>query len=63
MTRIDLTAPPAVVRAVYGAAATVVELGGPFSPSFHLLQARDPRVGEEVYVVDPVTWRPVAEEP
>jgi len=63
VTRIDLTAPTRVVRAVHGASATVVDLGGPFSPSFHLLQARDPQVGEEVYVVDPDTWRPVAEEP
>jgi 3',5'-cyclic AMP phosphodiesterase CpdA len=62
VTRIDLTAPPRVVRAVHGASATVVDLGGPFSPSFHLLQARDPQVGEEVYVVDPDTWQPVAEE-
>ncbi|HWG12883.1 MAG TPA: metallophosphoesterase [Streptosporangiaceae bacterium] len=63
VTRIDLTAPPHVVRAVHGASATVVELGGPFSPSFHLVQARDPEVGEEVYVVDPDTWQPVAEGP
>jgi Icc protein len=63
VTRIDLTAPPTVVRAVYGAAATVVDLGGPFSPSFHLMLARDPRVGEEAYVVDPVTWQPATEEP
>jgi 3',5'-cyclic-AMP phosphodiesterase len=63
VTRIDLTAPPNVVRAVHGASATVVDLGGPFSPSFHLVHARDPRLGEEVYVVDPITWRPVAEEP
>lgn len=63
VTRIDLTAPLHVVRAVHGASATVVELGGPFSPSFHLVQARDPEVGEEVYVVDPDTWQPVAEGP
>ena len=60
--RIALTAPPPVVRAVHGASATVVDLGGPFSPSFHLVLARDPRVGEQVYVVDPVTWQPAAEE-
>ncbi len=42
VTRVDLTAPPTVVRAVRGAAATVVDLGGPASPLFHLLHARDP---------------------
>jgi 3',5'-cyclic-AMP phosphodiesterase len=63
VTRIDLTAPPQVVRAVHGASATVVDLGGPFAPSFHLVHARDPQVGEQVYVVDPVTWQPATEEP
>ncbi|HEX4832653.1 MAG TPA: metallophosphoesterase [Trebonia sp.] len=61
VTRIDLTAPPRVVRAVNGAGASVIDLGGPFSPSFHVLHARDPRAGHEVYVVDPATWQPVAE--
>lgn len=61
VNRFDLTAPPHAVRAVHGASATVVEVGGPFSPSFHLVHARDPQVGEEVYVVDPDTWTPVAE--
>jgi 3',5'-cyclic-AMP phosphodiesterase len=63
VTRIDLTAPPNVVRAVHGASATVVDLGGPFSPSFHLVHARDPQLGEQVYLVDPVTWQPAGEEP
>ncbi|WP_134739143.1 metallophosphoesterase [Nocardioides sp. 503] len=62
VTRIDLTAPAHVVRAVRGAGATVVELGGPFSPSFHVLHARDPRVGEEAYVADPVTWADATED-
>jgi 3',5'-cyclic-AMP phosphodiesterase len=62
VTRIDLTAPPHVVRAVNGASATVVDLGGPFSPSFHVVYARDSQVGNEVYVVDPVTWQATAEE-
>lgn len=44
VTRIDLTAPPSLVRAVQGASATVVDLGGPFSPSFHVIHARDPKV-------------------
>lgn len=59
VTRIDLTAPPRAVRAVSGASATVVDLSGPFSPSFHLLHARDPRAGEEAYVVDAITWTPI----
>lgn len=63
VTRVDLTAPPQVFRAVNGAGATVIDLGGPFSPSFHVLHARDPRVGNEVYVVDPDTWEAMDEEP
>jgi len=51
-TRIDLTAPGDLERAVTGAGATVVDLGGPFSPVFHVLHARDPRAGEQVYLVD-----------
>lgn len=62
VTRIDLTSPPQVVRAVLGASATVVDLGGPFSPSFHLLHARQPNAAEQVYVVDPVTWQDATEE-
>lgn len=62
VTRIDLTAPPHVVRAVHGSSATVIELGGPFSPSIHVLHARDPHANEEAYVVDPTTWRPVTED-
>ena len=66
VTRIDLTAPPAVVRAVRGAAATVVDLGGPSSPLFHLLHARDRRAGEQVYLADASpgrTWRPRSTSP
>ena len=62
VTRIDLTAPPHVVRAVHGSSATVIEIGGPFSPSFHVLHARDPHANEEAYVVDPTTWRPATED-
>jgi 3',5'-cyclic-AMP phosphodiesterase len=62
VTRIDLTAPPRAVRAVLGASATVVDLGGPFSPSFHLLHARDPRAGEEAYAVDAITSTPIDAE-
>ncbi|MEI8408861.1 MULTISPECIES: metallophosphoesterase [unclassified Kribbella] len=55
ITRIDLTAPSALVRGVLGAGATVVDLGGPSSPMFHTVHARDPRAGLEVYVYNPLT--------
>lgn len=61
VTRIDLTASPSVVRAVHGAGATVVDLGGPFSPSFHVVHSRDEMAGQPVYVVDPVTWEETSE--
>ncbi|BEL04663.1 metallophosphoesterase [Actinoplanes sichuanensis] len=62
VTRIDLTAPPHLVRGVLGAGATVVDLGGPFSPVFHTLHARDPRAGEQVYLVDTGSGRDVSAE-
>lgn len=62
VTRIDLTSPPHLVRGVLGAGATVVELGGPFSPVFHTLHARDPRAGEQVYLVDSRTGQDVPAE-
>jgi 3',5'-cyclic-AMP phosphodiesterase len=62
VTRLDLTAPSHLVRGVKGAGATVVELGGPFSPAIHVLHARDPEAGQQVYVADPVTWRSVEED-
>ena len=37
-------------------------LQSPFSPSFHVVHARDSQAGEEVYVVDPATWKPTTEE-
>jgi 3',5'-cyclic-AMP phosphodiesterase len=55
VTRIDLTAPPHLERAGKGAGATVVDLGGPASPMFHVLQARDPEAGAQVYLVDAVS--------
>lgn len=61
ITRIDLTAPAALVRGVLGAGATVVDLGGPFGPVFHTVHTRDPRAGTEVYVYDPVTGADVTE--
>lgn len=54
VTRIDLTAPPHLVRAVKGAGATVVDLGGPFSPLCYIIQARDPAAGEKAYELDPL---------
>lgn len=62
VTRIDLTAPPHLVRAVNGASASVIELGGPFSPSFHVMHARDTQAGNEVYLVDTDTWRAATED-
>lgn len=62
VTRIDLTAPPGLVRAVHGASATVVDLNGPFSPSFHVIQARDLEVSQQVYLVDALSWAPVSTE-
>ena len=59
ITRIDLTAPSALVRGVLGAGATVVDLGGPSSPLFHTVHARDPRAGSEVYVYNPLTGEDV----
>ncbi len=62
VTRNDLTAAPHRIRAVQGGSATVVDIGGPFSPAFHVLHARDALVGQQVYVVDPVTWQPTSED-
>jgi 3',5'-cyclic AMP phosphodiesterase CpdA len=61
-SRIDLTAPSRLDRAVRGAAATVVELGGPSSPLFYMLHARDPHVGEALYLADALTQEDVAHE-
>ncbi|MHA3701976.1 hypothetical protein ACXR2U_07305 [Jatrophihabitans sp. YIM 134969] len=52
VTRIDLTTSPDLVRGVLGAGATIVDLGGPFSPMFTVVHARDPRAGEPVYLID-----------
>ncbi|WP_370617921.1 metallophosphoesterase family protein [Mumia sp. Pv 4-285] len=62
VTRNDRTCPPELIRGVLGASATVVDLGGPFSPTFHTLHARDPRAGEQVYLVDPTSWDDVESE-
>ncbi|MFE0672074.1 metallophosphoesterase [Streptomyces sp. NPDC058867] len=52
VNRIDLTARPGTERAVRGASATLVELGGPAGPLFHTLHARDPRAHETVHDLD-----------
>ena len=62
VSRIDLTAPSHVIRAVHGAGATIIDLGGPFSPSCHLLHARDEQAGQQMYVADPVTWETTTED-
>jgi hypothetical protein len=49
VTRIDLNATPATERAVMGASASLIDLGGPHSPVFHTLHARDPHVGRTAY--------------
>ncbi|GAA2691193.1 metallophosphoesterase [Actinoplanes palleronii] len=51
VNRIDLTAAPDTVRAVRGASASLVDLGGPHSPVLHTLHARDPRAGQPAYDV------------
>lgn len=57
VTRIDLTSAPTVVRAVRGSAATVIDLHEGQGPVFHVIHARDPRAGEQVYLADPLTWQ------
>ncbi|SNY49901.1 metallophosphoesterase family protein [Paractinoplanes atraurantiacus] len=52
VTRIDLTATPGTERAVRGASASVIDLGGPHSPVFHTLHARDPHTGRTAYELD-----------
>jgi 3',5'-cyclic AMP phosphodiesterase CpdA len=63
VTRIDLTAPSPLVRAVRGAGASVVDLDGPAAPVCHVLNARDPRAGEQVYLYDPVAGDDVSAGP
>jgi Icc protein len=52
VSRIDLTATAGTERAVRGASATVVDVGGPHSPLLHVLHARDPHAGQTVYELD-----------
>ncbi|MFQ3560480.1 metallophosphoesterase [Streptomyces gramineus] len=51
VNRIDLTVAPGE-RAVRGASASLVELGGPAGPLCHTFHARDPRAHETVYEID-----------
>ncbi|WP_307164009.1 metallophosphoesterase [Streptomyces rishiriensis] len=59
VNRIDLTTAPGTERAVRGASASLVELGGTTGPMFHTLHARDPRAHETVYELDEERTREV----
>lgn len=61
LSRVDLTGPQGTERAVRGASATLVDLGGPYTPLFHVLHARDPRAGETVYELDRDQLRSIVE--
>ncbi|MFI1723196.1 metallophosphoesterase [Streptomyces sp. NPDC020489] len=61
VNRIDLTTAPGTERAVRGASASLVVLGGPVSPLFHTFHARDPRAHETVYELDEDTVRSLVE--
>ncbi len=53
VNRIDHdTGAPGTERAVRGASATVIDLGGPSSPVLHTVQARDAHIGELAYELD-----------
>lgn len=62
VNRTDLTTPYGTERAVRGASASLVELGGPTSPLFHTLHARDPRAHETVYELGEEQTRAVVEK-
>ncbi|WP_327316011.1 metallophosphoesterase family protein [Streptomyces sp. NBC_01235] len=59
VNRIDLTTVPGTERAVRGASASLVELGGATGPMFHTFHARDPRAHETVYELDEERTREV----
>ncbi|KUO20529.1 metallophosphoesterase family protein [Streptomyces dysideae] len=61
VNRVDLTAAPGTERAVRGASASWVELGGPTGPMFHTFHARDPRAHETAYEVDEEQMRAFVE--
>ncbi|WP_217236956.1 metallophosphoesterase [Streptomyces sp. AC555_RSS877] len=62
VNRIDLTAPPGTERAVRGASASLVELGGPSGPLFHTFHARDPRAHETVWELGEEQVRSIVEK-
>ncbi|SDT02417.1 metallophosphoesterase [Actinoplanes derwentensis] len=62
VSRLDLTAPPHLMRVVQGAGATIVDLGGPSSPMFHAVHARDPLAGTAIALVDGRTGIPATEQ-
>ncbi|XUL90095.1 metallophosphoesterase [Streptomyces galilaeus] len=61
VNRIDLTTAYGTERAVRGASASRVELGGDTGPMFHTFHARDPRAHETVYQLDAEQTRLVIE--
>ncbi|MGI5455807.1 metallophosphoesterase family protein [Streptomyces sp. CA-249302] len=61
VNRIDLTTAPGAERAVRGASASLVELGGASGPMFHTFHARDPRAHETVYELDAERTRALLE--
>ncbi|MFF4659516.1 metallophosphoesterase family protein [Streptomyces sp. NPDC001381] len=61
VNRVDLTAAPGTERAVRGASASLVELGGEGGPLFHTVHARDPRAHETVYELDEERTRQLIE--
>ncbi|MCI3272204.1 metallophosphoesterase [Streptomyces cylindrosporus] len=62
VNRIDLTTAPGTERAVRGASASLVELGGVAGPMFHTFHARDPRAHETVYELDEERTRALLEQ-
>jgi 3',5'-cyclic AMP phosphodiesterase CpdA len=61
VNRIDLTTARGTERAVRGASASLVELGGETGPMFHTFHARDPRAHETVYQLDQEQVRSILE--
>ncbi|MFJ2234384.1 metallophosphoesterase [Streptomyces sp. NPDC087859] len=61
VNRIDLTTAPGTERAVRGASASLIVLGGAAGPLFHTFHARDPRAHETVYELDADTVRSFVE--
>jgi 3',5'-cyclic-AMP phosphodiesterase len=47
---------------VKGASATIVDPGGPASPIFRVIHARDPEAGMQVYLVNAISGEDVEDE-